>query len=257
MKVNWKTITSGAQQSQAMASRLSRRFCRDEHRLAPSRERRGEPGPDRDPVSRIPAENFAIVVKSGSIKSIKDLKGKRVAGPRGTVLQQLLLAALAKNGMKATDAQFISMGIPESLAAVTSGRVDAALLAASAVVKAEESGCRVLTTAKGLVDVNLVMTARKGFADESPEALATIVKVNRESLKWIKSHWKEAIAIGAKEQGISVSQAETLARRSHYYDVLTQTDIKGLEADQKFLVESGLMAHPVNVKSLILPGAMK
>mgnify|MGYP000609464207 CR=1 FL=1 len=59
------------------------------------------------------------------------------------------------------------------------------------------------------------MTARKGFADESPEALATIVKVNRESLKWIKSHWKEAIAIGAKEQGISVSQAETLARRSH------------------------------------------
>ena len=168
-----------------------------------------------------------------------------------------LLAALAKNGMKATDAQFISMGIPESLAAVTSGRVDAALLAASAVVKAEESGCRVLTTAKGLVDVNLVMTARKGFADESPEALATIVKVNRESLKWIKSHWKEAIAIGAKEQGISVSQAETLARRSHYYDVLTQTDIKGLEADQKFLVESGLMAHPVNVKSLILPGAMK
>ena len=105
--------------------------------------------------------------------------------------------------------------------------------------------------------MNLVMTARKGFADESPEALATIVKVNRESLKWIKSHGKEAIAIGAKEQGISVSQAETLARRSHYYDVLTQTDIKGLEADQKFLVESGLMAHPVNVKSLILPGAMK
>lgn len=256
VKVNWKTITSGAQQSQAMAAGsvdVSAVMNTASLLLANGA---GNPVQIATGVAH-PSENFAIVVKSGSIKSIKDLKGKRVAGPRGTVLQQLLLAALAKNGMKATDAQFISMGIPESLAAVTSGRVDAALLAASAVVKAEESGCRVLTTAKGLVDVNLVMTARKGFADESPEALATIVKVNRESLKWIKSHWKEAIAIGAKEQGISVSQAETLARRSHYYDVLTQTDIKGLEADQKFLVESGLMAHPVNVKSLILPGAMK
>ena len=251
VKVNWKTITSGAQQSQAMAAGsvdVSAVMNTASLLLANGA---GNPVQIATGVAH-PSENFAIVVKSGSIKSIKDLKGKRVAGPRGTVLQQLLLAALAKNGMKATDAQFISMGI-----AVTSGRVDAALLAASAVVKAEESGCRVLTTAKGLVDVNLVMTARKGFADESPEALATIVKVNRESLKWIKSHWKEAIAIGAKEQGISVSQAETLARRSHYYDVLTQTDIKGLEADQKFLVESGLMAHPVNVKSLILPGAMK
>ena len=219
VKVNWKTITSGAQQSQAMAAGsvdVSAVMNTASLLLANGA---GNPVQIATGVAH-PSENFAIVVKSGSIKSIKDLKGKRVAGPRGTVLQQLLLAA-------------------------------------SAVVKAEESGCRVLTTAKGLVDVNLVMTARKGFADESPEALATIVKVNRESLKWIKSHWKEAIAIGAKEQGISVSQAETLARRSHYYDVLTQTDIKGLEADQKFLVESGLMAHPVNVKSLILPGAMK
>ena len=146
VKVNWKTITSGAQQSQAMAAGsvdVSAVMNTASLLLANGA---GNPVQIATGVAH-PSENFAIVVKSGSIKSIKDLKGKRVAGPRGTVLQQLLLAALAKNGMKATDAQFISMGIPESLAAVTSGRVDAALLAASAVVKAEESGCRVLTTA--------------------------------------------------------------------------------------------------------------
>lgn len=48
VKVNWKTITSGRPAEPGDGGRLSRRFSRDEHRLAPSRERRGEPGPDRD-----------------------------------------------------------------------------------------------------------------------------------------------------------------------------------------------------------------
>lgn len=89
VKVNWKTITSGAQQSQAMAAGsvdVSAVMNTASLLLANGA---GNPVQIATGVAH-PAENFAIVVKSGSIKSIKDLKGKRVAGPRGTVLQQLL-----------------------------------------------------------------------------------------------------------------------------------------------------------------------
>ena len=63
-------------------------------------------------------------------------------------------------------------------------------------------------------------------------------------------------AIGAKEHGISLADAEKLAGWSHYYGVLTDADVKGLEADQKFLIENGLMTTPVDVKSIVLPIAL-
>ena len=203
-----------------------------------------------------PTDTFAIVGKPGASLSVKDLKGKKVAGPRGTVLHQLLIAALVKEGMSADDVEFLSMDIPAAMTAVTSGRVDAALLAASGIIKAEEAGCRVVTTAKGLVDVNLVMTASKQFAEKHPEALETVVRVEREADEWIKANWQEAVAIGAKEHGISLADAEKLAGWSHYYGVLTDADVKGLEADQKFLIENGLMTTPVDVKSIVLPIAL-
>ena len=203
-----------------------------------------------------PTDTFAIVGKPGASLSVKDLKGKKVAGPRGTVLHQLLIAALVKEGMSADDVEFLSMDIPAAMTAVTSGRVDAALLAASGIIKAEGAGCRVVTTAKGLVDVNLVMTASKQFAEKHPEALETVVRVEREADEWIKANWQEAVAIGAKEHGISLADAEKLAGWSHYYGVLTDADVKGLEADQKFLIENGLMTTPVDVKSIVLPIAL-
>ena len=257
VRVNWKTITSGAQQSQAFASGAIDVSAVQNTASLLMAAGAGNPIRVATGVAH-PSENFAIVVrKDGPVKTVKDLKGRKVAGPRGTVLHQTLVAALVKNGMKKTDVEFLSMGIPQALAAVQSGRVDGALLAASAIVKAEQNGCRVLQTAKGLVNVNLVMTVRKGFADQYPDALARIVKVHRDTLKWINAHPKDAIAIGAKQHGISTEQATILAKKSHYYDVLTDADIKGLAADQEFLVENGMLEKKVDVKSLVLPTAMK
>ena len=52
---------------------------------------------------------------------MKDLKGKKVAGPRGTVLHQLLIAALIKEGMSVDDVEFLSMDQPAALSAMLSG----------------------------------------------------------------------------------------------------------------------------------------
>ena len=202
-----------------------------------------------------PADTFAIVGKPGKPMSIKDLKGKKVAGPRGTVLHQLLVAALVKEGMTIDDVEFLSMDQPAALSAMLSGNVDASLQAASGIIKAEQAGCKVITTAKGLVNVNLVMTVREGFAKQYPDAVKEVVKVQRETLKWINEHRKEAIALGAKEHGISIEDATQLADWSNYYDVVTQKDIEGLKEDQDFLVANKLMQKPVDVEKLVLPVA--
>lgn len=51
-----------------------------------------------DADSRSP-EAFAVVVKNSKIKRIFDLKGKKVAGLRGSVVHQLLMELLHKEGL--------------------------------------------------------------------------------------------------------------------------------------------------------------
>ena len=256
VKVEWKSINSGAKQAQAMAAGAVDVSAVMNTASLLMANGAGIPVMVASGVSR-PTDTFAIIGKPGDALTVKDLKGKKVAGPRGTVLHQMLVAALVKNGMKADDVEFLSMDPNAAMTAAIAGKVDAALVAASGIIKAEEAGCKVITTAKGLVDVNLMMTVSKIFAEKHPEALATVVRVEREADEWIKANWKEALAIGAKEHGISLADAEKLANWSHYYSTVTEADIKGLEVDQKFMLENDLMKAPVDVKALVLPIAME
>ncbi len=256
VKVNWHTIDSGAQQAQAMAAgSLDVSAVMNTASLL-SANGVGNKVVVVNGVAH-PTDVFTIVGKPGTKLSVKDLKGKKVAGPRGTVLHQLLVAALVKEGMSINDVEFISMNIPSAMTAMLSGQVDAALLAASPVIKAQGQGAHVITTAKGLVNVNLVMTASDKFAKNHPEALEVVQKVQRDAMKWIKANWNEAMALGAKEHGITLEDAKKLASWSNYYDTLTEADVKGLAIDQDFLVENDLMRAKVNVKEIVLPMAMK
>lgn len=249
VKIQWKTITSGAKQAQAMASGAV-----DISAVMNTASLLIANGAD-NPVKVIsgvshPADTFAIVGKAGKKLEIKDLKGKKVAGPRGTVLHQLLVAALVKNGLKATDVEFVAMDQPGTLSALTSGHIDAGLLSASGIIKAQQAGCKVITTAKGLVDVNLVMTARAQFIAEHPEAVERVVQVQHKALKWIRDNWDEAVAIGAKEHGISIEDAQKLARWSNYYNALTKADINGVAIDQEFLIDNKMMKKRVDVNAI-------
>lgn len=250
--VKWHTITSGAKQAQAMAAgSLDFSAVMNTASLL-STNGAGNPVLIANGVAH-PADTFAIVGKPGANFSVKDLKGKKVAGPRGTVLHQLLIAALIKEGMSVDDVEFLSMDQPAALSAMLSGNVDASLQAASGVIKAQEAGCKVISTAKGLVNVNLVMTVREAFATKYPQAVEEVVKVQRETLKWINEHRREAIALGAKEHGITFKDAQQLADWSNYYDVLSAEDIQGLREDQEFLIENKLMQKNVDVEKLVLP----
>jgi NitT/TauT family transport system substrate-binding protein/sulfonate transport system substrate-binding protein len=117
---NWHEITSGAKQAEAMAagSWTSPRCITPPSVLLANaggiraRHRR------RERQARL----LPLWPAKTAQKTIAGLKGKMVAGPKGTVLHQTLLAALAKEGMKADDVQFVSMDLPKARAAMSRGR---------------------------------------------------------------------------------------------------------------------------------------
>ena len=256
VKIDWRVINSGAQQGQAMASGdLDFSAVMNTASLLMAAGA-GNPIAVATGVAH-PKGIFAIVGKPGEALSVKDLKGKTVVGPKGTVLHQLLVAALKQEGLSISDVDFVNMDPAAAMTAVVAGKADAALLAANLILKANDAGAKTIVTCDGYVDPNLVMTVRREFAEQYPEAYDRVVAVNRAALAWIRANKDEALRIGAKAQGVTVEEAAKLYDGSGFYDTLTDADIASLEKDQAFLHENGMMKNSVDVKSLILPSALK
>jgi len=201
-----------------------------------------------------PTGLFAIVAKDSAIVTAADLKGKKVAGPKGTVLHQLLAAFLDKAGLSMRDVAFHQMDIPAARTALLAGHVDAALLAAANVSLAQASGAHVVTTAEGIIKPQLVVAVRGGFLQEHPRLVDLYVSIHKEALRWIADHREEALAIGAQEAGISLAEARFLSDGSHFTAELGAADVAALRQDMDFMLRAGLLRSPVRPETLLRPG---
>jgi sulfonate transport system substrate-binding protein len=200
--------------------------------------------------SRSP-KGFMIITKDNNIKSAKDLVGKKVAGPKGTILHQILIAALKEEGYSINDVEFINMGIPDATAALEEGSVDASLIAGPAALKAINSGSKVVTTGEGLVDGIIITAVSTEFAEKHPEVIERFIKVEKETLKYINENFEEAMGKVAKEVGLTIEETKELYKLYDFNLDITDADIKSLEETQDFLIENGLQETKVNIQDLI------
>lgn len=204
--------------------------------------------------SRAP-EAFMIMTKDPSIQSVKDLKGKKIAGPKGTILHQLLLAALAKEGMSADDVQFVSMGIPQAAAALSGGSADAALLAGPATLKMKNDGARILTTGKGLLDATIVIAMRSDFIKQYPEVAKKFMQTHEKVVKDYLADPQKYYGTAAAETGLTEDQVQAMAGWYDFNPAITDADIEDLTKTQDFLVETGMLEkdRKIDIKALCQP----
>lgn len=200
--------------------------------------------------SRSP-KGFMILTNNDEIVSAKDLVGKKVAGPKGTILHQVLIAALNKEGYSIDDVEFINMGIPEAAVALEDSSVDAALIAGPTAYKAVKNGSKIVANGEGLVD-GIIVTAVSGeFAEKHPDIIERFKKVENETLEYINNNFDEAMGKVSEEVGLTVDEVKEMY---YWYDFsldITDNDIKSLEDTQKFLIDNGLQENEVNVQDLI------
>lgn len=200
--------------------------------------------------SRSP-KGFMILTNDDEIKSAKDLVGKKVAGPKGTILHQVLIAALAKEGYTIYDVEYINMGIPEANVALADGSVDAALIAGPTALKAINNGSKVVANGEGLVDGIIVTAVSTEFAEKHPDIVERFIKVEKETLDYIDNNFDEAMEKVSEEVGLTVDEVKEMYDWYDFNLDISDNDIKSLEDTQEFLIENGLQEEKVNVQDLI------
>ena len=203
--------------------------------------------------SRAP-KAFVLITKNPNIQSVKDLKGKKVMGPKGTILHQLLLTALDKNGMTANDVEFINGGIPQAASALDSGDVDVAMVAGPVALKAIQQGARVVVSGEGYIDGSIVIATSGKFAKEHPELVKQYMDVHNQTVQAYEKDPNAYYDIVAKETGLTAADVATMAPWYNFDTTIADSDIKSLEASQDYLISIGMIPSDkkVDIQSMIL-----
>ncbi|WP_026783637.1 ABC transporter substrate-binding protein [Pleomorphomonas koreensis] len=201
---------------------------------------------------------FALMTRADGPATLSDLKGKKIAGPKGTTLHQLLAAALASTGLTINDVDYINMDLPTARAALLSGEIDVATLAGANAIAVEKAGGRTLVTGDGLIHPTTVIAASGTFIDAHPDLVAAYLAAHRKALDFMAAKPEEALKMAADEQKISIEDAEAQLPLYDFTPTLTDADIVNLEADQAFMIDNGMLQKDKAIdirKDLVAPVA--
>jgi len=197
--------------------------------------------------------NDKIIVREG-IKTIADLKGKKIAAEEGTVDHFLLLLGLKKAGLTQADISFQPLETGAAAAAFAAGKVDAVGVFAPFTTKAlERPGSKELFSSKefpGAIPDHLVVS-RKTLT-EKPQEIQALVDSWFATLDFINKNKEKAYEIMAKRAGVTPKEYKeyeagtkifTLAENLQAFSPGTSMTSLTYAAQEisKFLTESGLV----------------
>lgn len=200
--------------------------------------------------SRSP-EAFKLFGKDDSIQSPEDLRGKKVAGPKGTILHELLVAYLAGAGMTENDIEFMSMGIPDSQAALAGGSVDAALLAGPVAYNMEKDGFPVITDGTGLTEATIVVATSGAYIEEHPDEVEAFLEAQKQVLDTIETDVEAAMEATAKETELTVDAVKEMYPMYDFDMTIRDSDIEAMKKTVVFMKENGMIENDVDIESLI------
>ena len=164
-----------------------------------------------------PAAEAIIVPKDSPIKSVAELKGKRVAVAKGSNANYLLIKLLERAGLKFGDIEVIYLPPANARAAFESGRVDAWSIRDPFLAASEKQlGARVLADGKGVVANHQFYLAARSFAEKYPEILNILIEEIDRIDQWGRLNPREVAKFLAPQIGIDLPIVELAARRLSY-----------------------------------------
>ncbi len=163
-------------------------------------------------------ESEAIVVPKGSaIRSLADLKGKKIALNKGSNVHFLLVKALEKAGVDYKDVQTVFLPPADARASFERGAVDAWVIWDPFLAAAEKQlGARILADGKGLVSNHQFYLASRPYAQANAATLRIVIDELAKVDAWGRSNHKEVSAILAAQTGLAPEVVELAAKRYAY-----------------------------------------
>ena len=199
-----------------------------------------------------PKGEAILVPKNSTIKTVADLKGKKIVLNKGSNVHFLLVQALTSAGLKYSDVKTVYLPPAEGRAAFEGGNADAWVIWDPFLTVAQKAtGARILQNAEGLAANREFYLAAKPFAEQYPERVKAILEETQKVDEWAAKNAPAVATLLSPQLSIDVPTLEEISKRRPYGVQPIQPDVVTYQqqvADTFHKI--GLLPKPVKVREV-------
>ncbi len=201
-----------------------------------------------------PDSSAILVLKDSPLRTLAELKGKKVALQKGSSAHYLLVAGVEKAGLQWTDIRPIYLTPADARAAFERKSVDAWAIWDPFYSATElQIQARALSTGRGLSSNNSFYLASRSFASQYPEAIASLFDELTRADRFVQENRPQAIKLIADFSGLDAGVVSLFLQRrppSPVGPLSASTKLDQQKVADAFL-KLGLIPKPVQVANIV------
>jgi sulfonate transport system substrate-binding protein len=200
-----------------------------------------------------PKGEAILVPKDSPIKTVADLKGKKVALNKGSNVHYLLVKALEKAGVRYGEIEPVFLAPADARAAFERRLVDAWVIWDPFQAAAEvATGARTLADGTGVAPNHQFYLGAKKFVDANPRVIDSLVESVGEIDRWAKDNSKTVAEELSPGIGIPASVLEVALKRQTYgIKPLDDNVVAQQQAIADVFFQLGLIPKAINISSIV------
>jgi sulfonate transport system substrate-binding protein len=194
-----------------------------------------------------------LVPQNSAIKSIADLRGKRIGFTKGSSAHNITVQTLEKAGLTYADVTPVYLTPPDAGPAFANGSIDAWAIwdPYFAIGETKQNG-RILVNASEITKTNSFYIANRDFAKNHGSVLQQIIDVTASTAKWAEQHRDEVAKSLSAVTGIALDIQTIAANRSAFAVGPITEDIIATQqgvADRFFRL--GLIPRQIAIRDIV------
>jgi len=199
-----------------------------------------------------PKGEAILVPKDSPLKSVADLKGKKVALNKGSNVHYLLVKALEKAGVKYTEIETVFLAPADARAAFERGAVDAWVIWDPFQAAAEvATQARTLVDREGIVSNYQFYFSSQKFIAADPKIVDVVLSQLSEVDSWAKTDIKAVAELLSPSVGLPVPVLElALKRQSYGIRPVNDTVIAEQQQVADTFFALGLLPKPIKISDV-------
>jgi len=195
------------------------------------------------------AGSALLVPPTSTIRTVAELKGRKVAFTKGTSAHLFIYHALRQAGLSLADVQPAYLSPGDAAGAFGTGALDAwATWDPYYALAVRDQGARVLLTGESLPRTNSFYIASKRFTEERPRALKALLDALRVEAAWGMDHVGEVAGVINQATGLPIDIASASLRRGRLaVDPVSEPALAAQQASADAFLDIGAIPGRVDV----------
>lgn len=183
-----------------------------------------------------PAVEAVLVPATSAIRTVADLKGKKIALNKGSNVHYFLVKLLQKNGLNYSDVNLVWLAPADARAAFEKGVVDAWVIWEPFLAAAEQTlAARILADASGVVKNRAYYFSSKDYAQKNGDVLSIAVEELNKIDIWGKANRNDLAAELSAVWGLPKPVVDVLVARSSFG---TEPISRSILAEQQVIADT-------------------